>query len=254
MTRFISILALFAALLHVACQNTNSGSEGQSSPGEIAKPILVAPYGTPVLDGSGSDDPWEATEWLPINQTWAGAIPDPNDFSGRFKLAWDENNLYILAETTDDVLFDVNSQALDHFWDDDCLVVFLDEDTSGGEHEFNYNAFAYHIALDGRVADIAPDSSFRYYNDHCLARRIARDNVNTWEVAVRVFAGKQYKDGGDNVPLLLKRGKKVGLAIAYCDNDHSPERESFIGNITLPNAEKTRKWLNADAYCTLELR
>jgi len=253
MPRYFSILAL-AALLCLACRHTNTGSESQTVlEATTAKPVFGAQRGTPVLDGSGSDDLWETAEWQPIDQIWAGKTPDAEDFSGRYKLAWDENNLYLLAETTDDVLLDVHPQALEHFWDDDCLVVFLDEDISGGMHEFNYNAFAYHIALDGRVADVAPDSSFRYFDDHCLTRRIARDNVSTWEIAVRVFDGKQYKDGGDNVPLLLKKGKKLGFALAYCDNDHSQERESFVGNLPLPDAEKKRLWLNADVFGTLEL-
>lgn len=210
--------------------------------------------GTPVLDGSGSDDVWEMTEWMSLNQVWDGASPTPDDFSGRYKLAWDENNLYILAEITDDTLLDGNTQALERFWDADCLVFFLDEDASGGEHEYNYNAFAYHIALDGRVADIAPDSTFRYFDDHCLSQRITRDNVSTWEIAVRIYDGKQYKDGSENIPKLLKKGKKMGFALAYCDNDRSPERESFIGNIAMPNAEKNGGWHNADHFGTLELR
>lgn len=254
MPRHSSILALTATLFLSACQNTGAGSESQASPETEAKPAFFAQYGTPVLDGSGSDDLWEATEWLPINKIWAGTVPDADDFSGRYKLAWDENNLYILVETTDDALLDVNPQALEHFWDDDCLVVFLDEDASGGMHEFNYNAFAYHIALDGRVADVAPDSSFRYFDDHCLTRRIARDNVSTWEIAVRIFDGKKYSDEGDNVPMLLKKGKKMGFALAYCDNDHSAERESLVGNVPLPNTQNKQQWLNADVFGTLELR
>lgn len=255
MPRHFSILALIATLFLTSCQNTGgAGSESQASPETEAKPAFFAQYGTPVLDGSGSDDLWEATEWLPINKIWAGTLPKSEDFSGRYKLAWDENNLYILAETTDDVLLDEHPQALEHFWDDDCLVVFLDEDASGGTHEFSYNAFAYHIALDGSVADVAPDSSFRYFNDHCLTRRIARDNVSTWEIAVRIFDGKQYKDEGDNVPMLLKKGKRMGFALAYCDNDHSAERESFVGNVPLLNTQNKQQWLNADVFGTLELR
>ena len=40
------------------------------------------------------------------------------------------------------------------YWDDDCLEIFIDEDAFGGDHEFNYNAFAYNVALDNQIVDI----------------------------------------------------------------------------------------------------
>ena len=245
-------IVLFSGLfLNTSCKRTVKTPD----PAELAKrQHFSVAYGTPMIDGNGTDDAWQQAEWLPLDQLWIGKMPDSSDYKGRYKLLWDEYNLYLLAEITDDTLIDFHTDGLEHFWDDDCLVVFLDEDASGGTHEFSYNAFAYHIALDGSVADVAPDSSFRYFNDHCLTRRIARDNVSTWEIAVRIFDGKQYEDEGDNVPMLLRKGKKMGFALAYCDNDQSPERESFVGNVPLPNAEKKQHWQNADAFGTIELR
>ena len=42
--------------------------------------------------------------------------------------------------------------------------IFIDEDNSGGNHQFNFNAFAYHIALDNQAVDIgfedAPNGPF----------------------------------------------------------------------------------------------
>ncbi len=254
MPRSASILTFCVTLLFVSCQNPNAGVANQAVLNASGKQIFTAKKGTPVLDGSGSDDIWETTEWQPISHLWAGKTPKPDDFTGRHKLAWDENNLYILAEITDDSLLDIHTQAFEQFWDDDCLVVFLDEDASGGAHGYSYNAFAYHIALDGRVADIAPDSSFRFFDNHCLSRRLTRDNTSTWEIAVRIYDGKQYTDDAENVPKLLSTGKKMGFALAYCDNDRSQERESFIGNVAMPNAEKNSSWLNADAFGVLELR
>lgn len=255
MPRSIPILAILAVGLLTSCQNPAPNANNVPADAETDSRQGVAVMGTPVLDGSGSDELWETTEWLPINQIWDGITPRPDDFSGRYKLAWDENNLYILAEITDDTLVDGIAQALEQVWDADCLVIFLDEDVSGGEHEFNYNAFAYHIALDGRVTDIAPDSTFRFFDEHCLSQRITREKVSTWEIAVRVFDGKRFNDKAENIPKLLKKGKKMGFALAYCDNDRSPERESFVGNIPMPaHAGKKRPWLNADHFGILELR
>lgn len=254
MPRPTSLLAIFAVCLLSTCQNPAPSANNSPVNAETDPRLFVAIMGTPVLDGSGSDELWEMTEWLPISHLWDGVAPQPDDFSGRYKLAWDENNLYILAEITDDTLVDGNTQALEQFWDADCLVIFLDEDASGGEHEFNYNAFAYHIALDGRVTDVAPDSTFRFFDEHCLSQRITRDKVSTWEIAVRIFDGQHVNNKTENIPKLLKKGKKMGFALTYCDNDRSPERESFIGNVPMPDAGKNRPWLNADHFGVLELR
>jgi hypothetical protein len=156
--------------------------------------------------------------------------------------------LYVLAEIQDDALVDTHPDGLLKYWDDDCLEIFVDEDASGGEHQYNYNAFAYHIALDGKVVDIAPDKSYQYFNDHCTTRRITRGNTSIWEVAMKIFDGNRYEDGGDNAPKMLRAGKKMGFMLAYCDNDHSPEREHFMGDVVIEGQDKNRGWIDATVF------
>ncbi|HNE29586.1 MAG: sugar-binding protein [Saprospiraceae bacterium] len=244
------LLALFVWFLRSPQQPPTEFSNA-APPVEVDQ---LAPYGSPVIDGKGDDAVWEMSEWLPLDQVWIGKDLSADDFNGRYKLAWDENNLYVLAEITDDTLIDIHPDGLDHYWDDDCLEIFIDEDASGGNHQYNYNAFAYHIALDGKVVDIAPDSSYQYYNDHCLTRRVSTGNTSVWEVAVRVFDGNRYQDGAENVPKMLKSGKVLGFALAYCDNDHSPEREHFIGNVAVAGEDKNRGWIDAGIFGKLGLQ
>lgn len=244
------LLALFVWFLRSPQQAATEFSNA-APPVEVDQ---LAPYGSPVIDGKGDDAVWEMSEWLPLDQVWIGKDLSADDFNGRYKLAWDENNLYVLAEITDDTLIDIHPDGLDHYWDDDCLEIFIDEDASGGNHQYNYNAFAYHIALDGKVVDIAPDSSYQYYNDHCLTRRVSTGNTSVWEVAVRVFDGNRYQDGAENVPKMLKSGKVLGFALAYCDNDHSPEREHFIGNVAVAGEDKNRGWIDAGIFGKLGLQ
>lgn len=223
---------------------------------EAPEPVevdFIAPYGTPTIDGDAGDAVWQNSEWLPLDQVWIGNPPAPADFSGRYKLAWDENNLYVLAEIVDDTLVDTHPDGLVRYWDDDCLEIFVDEDASGGNHQYNYNAFAYHIALDGKVTDVAPDSSFQYYNDHCVSRHRETGKVSIWEVAVKIFDGKRYVDGEENIPKMLRQGKIMGFALAYCDNDRSPERENFIGNVVVEGTDKNRGWIDAGIFGKLGL-
>jgi len=251
-----SILGLgvaFTVLLFLFLEK-KEGESGETTANTSNKQQFTANYGTPTLDGKADDSAWQNAEWLPLDQVWIGSPVTPKDFSGRYKVLWDENNLYVLAEITDDTLIDIHTDGLLKYWDDDCLEIFVDEDASGGNHQYNYNAFAYHIALDGKVVDIRPDSAFAYFNEHCTTRRITEGNISTWEVAVNIFDGKKYKDGGENTPKMLKSGKKMGFALAYCDNDHSPERENFIGSTIVEGEDKNKGWIDAGIFGVLRLK
>lgn len=250
---YIGLAVALATLLFIFLQKEPGANTG-TTPSPAGRSMFTAPYGTPLIDGNGSDAAWQQSEWLPLDQVWIGKPPTAQDYAGRYKLAWDENNLYVLAEITDDTLVDTHPDGLDKYWDDDCLEIFLDEDASGGNHQYSFNAFAYHIALDGKVVDIAPDSAFTYFNDHCTTRRVTKGNLSTWEVAVKVFDGNNYIIGGDNIPKMLKAGKKMGFALAYCDNDHSPERENFIGSVPVAGEDKNRGWIDAGIFGLLELK
>ena len=210
--------------------------------------------GWPRFDGGMDSIFWSKSSWLPLDQVWIGKKPAPADFSGRYKVAWDRDALYVLAEITDDKLEDTHPDGLVKYWDDDCLEIFVDEDASGGGHQFNYNAFAYHIALDGKVADFGTDSLPHFYNDHCRSVRKTVGNKSVWEVAVKVFDDKFDPKKPSNRPIKLVPGKKMGFALSYCDNDGSPERENFIGSIFVPGADKNRGYIDASIFGKLLLK
>jgi len=219
------------------------------------------------IDGIGNEKSWQVAAWYPINQLISGVMPSTEDFSGRFKILWDEKQLYLLVEITDDVLFDQHANPLNLYWDDDTLEVFIDEDASGGNHQFNFNAFAYHIALDNQVVDIGPNNkdgstNFVLLNDHIKSiwRRSANEpNKIIWEVAISVY-GSNFKLSAEHDkklenPVNLTLGKTLGFMLAYCDNDGSIERESFIGstNIKAVNGDKNLGYITADVFQKLQL-
>ena len=207
----------------------------------------------PTLDGKATEKCWNMAPWLALDQNWLGEAYSHEDFSGRYKICWDETALYLLVEITDDVLFDKNKDPLKLWWDDDCLEIFIDEDNSGGLHQFSHNAFAYHLALDGNVVDLSTNKEPKLYNEHILSERITEDTISTWEIAIKLF-DDSYSDAGKNTPKVLTKGKKVGFALAYCDNDGSKERENFIGSVFVPGEDKNQGWINADIFGTLILQ
>lgn len=207
----------------------------------------------PVIDGSAADPCWKKAAWAPINELWLGKPYSKEDFQGRYKIVWNQNSIFILAEIIDDTLADTHPNGLDRYWDDDCLEVFLDEDHSGGEHLASFNAWAYHSALDNKTVDYGADGKPHYYSNHVNIIHSTKGNTTVWEGAYSLYKDT-YQDGKPNKPVVLTKGKNIGFAIAYCDNDHSAERENFIGSVAVAGEDKNQGYKNATIFGSIVLK
>ncbi|QJR80641.1 sugar-binding protein [Alteromonas pelagimontana] len=213
------------------------------------------------IDGKGNEAVWAKAEWHPIDQLMVGEKPTPQDFSGRYKAAWDQGQLYLLVEIVDDKLEDTHPNPKVQYWDDDTLEIFLDEDTSGGNHLHSYNAFAYHVALDGNVADFGNNTSEKeqvvLLNDHVKSVWTRSDEAPfplTWEVAIKVYPDS-YSMSKPGKPVVLSENKTLGFMVAYCDNDGSAEREHFVGSHAIEpvNGDMNRGYIDASVFGKLTL-
>jgi len=205
------------------------------------------------IDGVSDDAVWQVAEWHKIDRLWLGPEPSAEDFSGRFKVAWSKQQLYVLVEIVDDTLFDSHRDPLLQYWDDDCVEIFIDEDYSGGDHQYNHNAFAYHMSLDNRAIDIGTDERPHDYSHHVESRWRQTGNKVVWEIAIDIYTD-EYVDGSDsNAPVTLHAGKVMGLMLAYCDNDGSELRENFVGSESVPEGPKDRGWIDAGLFGELQL-
>ncbi|WP_339838482.1 sugar-binding protein [uncultured Maribacter sp.] len=207
---------------------------------------------TPSLDGRPIENFWNRLDWQPIDQNWIGGPFDHADFNGKYKIAWNEEGLYLLLEIVDDSLYKKSNDPLKFWWNDDCVVVYIDEDNSGGPHQFNHNAFTYHVAIDGNVADLGEDNKPNLYNDHIISAHETEDTTTHWELQIKVFPDT-YHDGSNVKPVVLKENKRIGFALAYADNDQSSERENLIGSVFIPGEDKNQGWINANVFGTLKL-
>jgi hypothetical protein len=227
------------------------------------------------IDGIANEPIWQQVSWHPIDQAIIGDLPKASDFSAQYKLTWDESYLYILVEIVDDKLYDGHPIPTEFYWDDDCLEIFIDEDASGGLHQFNFNAFAYHLALDNQVVDIGEKDSkgepqFLVLNEHARnrwRRSIHEPHKIIWEVALIVynddFKYEPLAESSDTVqsrtvvsqPVSLSKDKTMGFMLAYCDNDGSKHRESFVGShpIQPVNGDKNRGYIDASVFGIIKL-
>lgn len=215
----------------------------------------LAPHSSSTLtvDGVANEQIWKQARWQELANRWLGPEYSANDFQGRYKVVWTTNKIYILVEIVDDVLIDTHRDPLVQYWDDDCLEIFLDEDYSGGDHQYNHNAFAYHMSLDNQAIDIGTNRQAQSYSHHVESRWRQHDNKLVWELAIDVYTD-QYVDESDlNTPVDLVTGKVMGLMLAWCDNDGSELRENFVGSESVPEGPKDRGWIDAGLFGKLTL-
>lgn len=207
----------------------------------------------PVIDGI-VDNSWSAHPWKPLSHHILGEIPKPEDFSGRFKLMWDEEYLYLLAEIQDDVLSDVYPDPLNKYWDDDCLEIFLDPDASGGEHLHSFNAFAYHLALDNNAVDFGDKpGDIILLNEHLSSqwrRASSKPYVINWEVRIALYSD-QWASLKEKSRIYPKVNQEIGFMLAYCDADGKGHREHFMGSESIApdtSGDKNLGYKTADVF------
>ncbi len=242
---------VFLLVVPLLCAYT----EGSESTHSADRSEYRAPKATliPTIDGVADEDVWAKASWRELRYRWLGPEFTADDFDGRFKVVWTEKKLFLLVEITDDILIDTHRDPLVQYWDDDCLEIFLDEDFSGGDHQFNHNAFAYHMSLDNQAIDIGTDKEARNYSHHVESRWKQHGDKVVWELAIDIYADTYVDDSAENRPVKLTAGKVMGLMVAYCDNDGSELRENFIGSELVAEGPKDRGWIDAGLFGSLVL-
>ncbi|TWX52607.1 sugar-binding protein [Colwellia hornerae] len=210
----------------------------------------------PKVDGVANETVWQLAQWQNLDQRWLGPEFSKEDFQGRYKVVWTPAKLYIMAEIVDDILIDSHRNPFSQYWDDDCLEIFIDEDFSGGDHQYNHNALAYHMSLDNQAIDIGTNKKPQNYSHHVESYWKQQGNTVIWELSIDIY-NDEYQDTTDsssiNKPVTLFAGKVMGLMVAYCDNDGSELRENFIGSESAEGGAPDRGWIDAGMFGKLIL-
>lgn len=225
---------------------------------QTKKERFQARYATfaPSIDGKANDSVWNTIpEWYSDYYIWINNVnsePSTSDFSWRYKLAWDENKFYVLAEITDERLNDVYTDPLIKYWEDDCFEVLFDEDNSGGDHQTSYQAFIYHISTKKDAVDIDDKGKVVILNDHMEVQMDTLNGKCIWEAAFSVY-DKNYTTISKSTSVKLYKGKVMGWAMGYCDNDGNKQRDHFLGSNQIDGEDKNLTWKTADVFGEVEL-
>ena len=200
------------------------------------------------IDGCSKDAVWAAQDWYSLNYLWMGANPDSTDYYGRFKLAWDADYLYLLVEVVDDSLSPTLANGLANYWKGDYVEVFLDEDQSGGNHQYNHQAFSYHVSTEGHAIDQSTQQEPIFFDEHINVMRTREGNRYLWEMAINIYDDQFDEDSADNAPVTLTAQKTIGFSLAYGDNDGNNSRENFMGSRETHGANNDEGYINSDVF------
>jgi len=243
---FTAILILFVV------QTNNAYSTETHAPNRTE---YFAPYAGKAIniDGVADESVWQLAKWQNLDKRWLGPEYSKEDFQGRYKVVWSKSKLYILTEIVDDILIDTHRDPLTQYWDDDTLEIFIDEDFSGGDHQYNHNAFAYHMSLDNQAIDIGTNKLAQKYSHHVESRWQQQGDKLIWELSIDIYQDNYQDKSNNNKTVELFAGKVIGLMVAYCDNDGSELRENFLGSESAVGGAPDRGWIDAGMFGKLIL-
>lgn len=153
MTRYCSLSTMVLGLPLVTLLAPMSGHAAETN--HYTAPFTIA---APTIDGV-TDTLWRRAQWdtLAYNYLAGTSMPMSSDLSARYKAVWNADALYLLIEVIDDSISDRTVDPLKNWWNDDCVEIFLDENRSGGDHQYNFNAWAYHVGTKYDAVDYGDD-------------------------------------------------------------------------------------------------
>jgi hypothetical protein len=200
------------------------------------------------IDGYGKDSIWASVDWYGMNYKWMGKTVDSTDYSGKFKLAWNSQYLFVLVEVIDEHINPTLGNGIENYWKGDYVEVFIDEDKSGGNHQFNHQAFAYHISTEGHAIDKSVSKETIFFDDHVEVKRSQIGNKHIWEMAIKLFDNTFDENANDNTPVEIVKQKRIGFSIAYGDNDGNNSRENFMGSKKIHGNNNDEGYINSDVF------
>ena len=211
----------------------------------------------PSINGLEDDACWASVPWSVLDQIWVPAKGTPGtaaDFTGHYKAVWNEDKLFILMRITDDTLINWHpNDPLNNYWNNDCPEIFIGENRSKGDHQCNYNAFAYHISTLFQAIDSDPTCNAQLFNDVITGQRTRTGNTYYWEFALNVYTDQYKLNAASNPKASLVEGKVMGFSIAYNDSDQNQTREKMYGSQVITATDPNVSYINADYFGTMEL-
>ena len=213
------------------------GLKGYSNIVEISviRPDVTVNYiSTPSIDGF-AEDIWnhESIQLLSAENTLVGNGLNPQDLSGTAKMIWDNSNIYLLAEITDDS-FQNDGPAT---YEDDNVEFYFDTNNSKGA---SYDADDVQFSFawnDGDNVGVLPSGRSSEGINYVIA-----ENSSGYLLEAAV--------PWNTIQAIPAEGMKIGFEFMINDDDDGGSRDAKLSW----NATEDQAWQNASLFGTIVLK
>jgi hypothetical protein len=193
----------------------------------------------PAIDGDWTD--WSAPE-MPARFVVVGAQHRSGiqDLDASFKLAWDENYLYVAVKMRDDKY--VQNARIDQMYKGDSIEVLFDSDFYGDFDNATLNNDDYQLGINpGHGSPSGPKEAYMWYPANQVGPR------DTIDIATKRSKGITRIEVGipwSTFNVTPETGMHCGFAIGISDND-DPTRDlqqTFLSNIRKRSLANPTTW------------
>lgn len=219
-----SLLAFAMVITSLPAAGVRADEENVTANAEAVAPTeagISAKFGTPLVDGVAEDI------WADVQAYRPAQTRNNPDSDVTFKVMWDDNALYVLAEVTDETLDDSSANN----YEQDSIELFLDEvnDRQGayGSDDLHYRVNYNNV----RSAD-SGDSSRWYSKTAVTETGFIAEVCIRWDNSIAVPAnGSRY--GFDAQLNCAKGGSRVGELSLFATSGDGYQNTSLFGEVVL---------------------
>lgn len=223
---------LFGPMMQLSQMISEARKQKWAQKGEAGIPANIRKASGPVVVDGKAEALWSQARQYKIGNVIYESPSNDGDFSASYKAVWDEKNLYVLVDVTDENL----KNDSDDFWLDDCVEVFVDADNSKSD-SYGDNDYQFHFGW----AEANPSMGESQHNQ-----------TGGVEFAVgRADAGYrvEIKFPWATLGVEPSAGAKIGLDVHVNDDDDGGERDTKL----TWRGKEDNAWQNPSILGTAEL-
>jgi hypothetical protein len=187
----------------------------------------------PVIDGK-VDNIWDSARQYRLENVIYTPPSSPEDLSAYYRALWDENNLYVLVEVTDDIL--CHDTPPDKWYESDSVEVYIDANNAKARR-YGQNDYQY---------------AFNWDKTSPTMQETKHNRTNGVEYAL-VTTDKGYrvkaKFPWSTLGVKPNAGAKIGLDVHVNDSDGGGKRKTKI----TWHDSRDNAWQNPQAFGNAEL-
>jgi Carbohydrate family 9 binding domain-like/Concanavalin A-like lectin/glucanases superfamily/Tetratricopeptide repeat len=192
--------------------------------------IKQAPV-APVIDGV-ADAAWSAADKIKLTNVHYTPPSSPNDLSANFKTMWDQNNLYLFIDVTDDVLKNDAVEA----YENDSIEVYIDA-TNSKAASYGPTDYQYIFVWDKTSPKMQETKQNR------------TEGVQYAMVTTNTGYQLEIKFPWSTLGTKPHTGAKIGLDVHVNDNDSGGKRKTKLTWHSVPD----NAWQNPQLFGNAEL-